>query len=844
MKAGTVAGLTAQEAARRLAAEGPNALPGSGPKSLLRIVVDVVAEPMFLMLLAAGGIYLLLGDTAEAVFLLVTVFAVIGLTLAQQRKSERALEALRDLSAPRALVIRDGEERRIASRELVRGDVIVLREGDRVPADAVLRDGQVSTDESLLTGEAAAQVRLPAAGELPACEPGVEGSPFVFASTLVTQGVGWAEVAATGPHTQVGRIGAALATTETALSQLQRSSRRLVRGLAAAGLSLAVLLVLVAWLWDGRPLLQSLLLAVGFAMSILPEEIPVVLTVFVALGAWRLSRQQVLTRRVDAIEALGAITVLAVDKTGTLTVNRMEVAQLRRDDAVFRAGAGVLPEALHELAEFAALATPADPYDPMEKAIRQFATAHLSGTAHLHGAWKPEQAYPLSREIMAMTHVFRADRPDRHLLATKGAPEAVIDLCHLDAARRDAILRQVHEMASDGLRVLAVARGQWESDSWPASQHEFTFTYLGLVGLLDPPRAEVPAAIAACRAAGIRVLILTGDHAATAQAIARQIGLPARAEVLTGPQIAGCDDAALVRRLREVDICARVLPEHKLRLVRALQATGERVGMTGDGVNDAPALKAAEVGIAMGERGTDVAREAAALVLLDDSFASIVAAIRQGRHLDDNIRTAMRFIFAVHVPIIALALLPVLLHWPLLLLPAQIVLMELVIDPACSILFEAEPPAGDLMVRPPRSPAALPFARRNITLGVAQGVGLAAALSLGCWAIVSAGWAAAEVRTAVFGALLCGLLVFVVAQRAGHARVPRNPWVPRLAAGVALMLAGVLGVPWVRRVMGFAPPSFALVFAAAAMLAALVLWLAALHLVTRRPHRPPAPRPG
>ncbi|HKB54466.1 MAG TPA: cation-translocating P-type ATPase [Ramlibacter sp.] len=834
MQPARIVGLSTQEAAQRLAAEGANALPGSEPKSLVRIVADVLAEPMFLMLLAAGAIYLLLGDIGEAAFLLVAVFAVIGLTLAQQRKSERALEALRDLSAPRALVIRDGEERRIPSRDVVRGDVVVLREGDRVAADALLLQGQVSTEESLLTGEAAAQVRLPATSELPPPAPGIEGSPFVFASTLVTQGVGLAQVIATGTGTQVGRIGVALAGTRTATSDLQRTSRGLVRNLAAVGLLLAAALALVAWLWDGRPLLQALLLAVGFAMSILPEEIPVVLTVFLALGAWRLSKQQVLTRHVEAVEALGAITVLAVDKTGTLTMNRMRVAQLRAGTTAFRSG-DALPDTLHELAEFALLATPADPFDPMEKAIREFSAAHLRDTGHLHGDWKPVQAYPLSREILAMTHVFAA-QPKRYLLATKGAPEAVVDLCHLDAAARTQIARQVQEMAAGGLRVLAVARGEWQGESWPPSQHDFALTYLGLVGLVDPPRPEVPAAVAACREAGIRMLILTGDHAATAQAIAHDIGLQARPAVLTGREIAALDDAALARRLAGVDICARVLPEHKLRLVRALQAAGERVGMTGDGVNDAPALKAAEVGIAMGERGTDVAREAAALVLLDDSFASIIGAIRQGRQIDDNIRRAVRFIFAVHVPIVVLALVPVLLHWPLLLLPAQIVLMELIIDPACSILFEAEPAAPDLMSRPPRAASATPFALRNLVLGALQGLGLALALSLGCWFLLGAGWDGGAVRTAVFVALVCGLLILVRAERPvpHRAQMPRNPWLPRLAAGVAAMLLLVLGVPWLRQVMGFASPSPAMAGAAASMLAALLLWLAALRLATRR----------
>jgi len=832
MDAAQVTGLDAQEAARRLAADGPNALPGSEAKPLLRIVGEVLAEPMFLMLLAAGGIYLLLGDTAEAAFLLVAVLAVIGLTLVQERKSQRALEALRDLAAPRALVIRDGAQLRIASREVVRGDVLVLREGDRVAADAVLLEGQVHTDESLLTGEPAAQLRLPPAGELPPFAPGLDGGPFVCASTLVTRGVALARVHATGARTQAGRIGAALAATDLVPSALQRSSRRVVRVMAGVGLGVATTLVLAAWLWDGRPLLESLLLGVGLAMSLLPEEIPVVLTVFLALGAWRLSHQRVLARRVQAVEALGAITVLAVDKTGTLTMNRMQVAQLRTPQAVFDAAdAGPLPESLHELAEFATLATPADPFDPMEQAIRAFAAARLQGTEHLHDDWQPQQQYPLSRDILAMTQVFRAGQPDRHLLATKGAPEAVADLCHLDEAARARVAAQVGEMAQAGLRVLGVARGQWQGQRWPASQHDFDFAWLGLVGLVDPPRPEVPAAVAACRSAGIRVLILTGDHAGTAQAVARQIGLAPVREVLTGAEIARLDDAALRERLASVDICARVLPEHKLRLVRALQAAGEQVGMTGDGVNDAPALKAAEVGIAMGERGTDVAREAAALVLLDDSFASIGAAIRQGRRIDDNIRTAARFIFAVHVPIVVLALLPVLLHWPLLLLPAQIVLLELIIDPACSVLFEAEPGAADLMQRPPRPRAASPFAARNVLAGALQGLGLAAVLALACAWMVGAGWTDAAVRTAAFAGLVCGLAALTLAQRAGRRSGAwgGNPWLPRLLLGVVAMLALVLGTPWLRRVMGFAPPSAEVLAMVAAMVAATALWLALLR---------------
>uniref|UniRef100_UPI0037CA77AB cation-translocating P-type ATPase n=1 Tax=Polaromonas sp. TaxID=1869339 RepID=UPI0037CA77AB len=715
-------GLSAGEAARRLADQGPNLLPGSEPKSTAAIVRDVVTEPMFLMLLAAGGIYLALGDRGEALFLLGFVFVVIGITLVQERKTQRALESLRDLSAPRALVIRDGLEQRIAGREVVLGDLLVLHEGDRIAADALLVDGQLEVDESLLTGEAVPVTKLPlapGAGNAPAPAPGGDGTPGLFASTVVTRGVGLAEVCAIAAQTAVGRIGADLAATTEPPSALQQRSRKLVRQLGVAALLLASAQVLLGWWWNDRPLLESLLSGIALAMAILPEEIPVILTVFLALGAWRISRHKVLTRRVTAVEALGAITVLAVDKTGTLTVNRMAVAELATADATFRPeDSDSLAEEFHLLVEFAMLATPGDPFDPMEKAIQLFGHQWLAGTEHVHEGREPEFEYALSGEILAMTRVFASADPSQHLLATKGAPEAVADLCHLDAAQRDAIGRQVETMAERGLRVLGVARGRWSGQGaapgaappWPSSQHDFDFEFLGLVALADPPRAEVPAALAECRQAGVRVIMMTGDHPATALAIARQVGLSERPDLMTGAEIEALDDAALRQRLRHVDLCARLKPQHKLRLVQMLRTDGEVVAMTGDGVNDAPALKAADVGIAMGERGTDVAREAAALVLLDDSFARIVAAIRQGRRIDDNIRKATRFVFAVHVPIIALALVPTLLHWPVLLLPVHIVLLELLIDPACSIVFEAEPEGSDLMARPPRPVSDSPFA--------------------------------------------------------------------------------------------------------------------------------------
>ena len=867
-------GLSAAEAARRLATEGPNLLPGSAPKSTLAIVRDVVTEPMFLMLLAAGSIYLALGDRGEALFLLGFVFVVIGITLAQERKTQRALESLRDLSAPRALVIRDGQEQRIAGREVVRGDLLVLHEGDRIAADALLIEGQLEVDESLLTGEAVPVVKLPlaqdsqnaqasASAEAPATRAGppqarpapsgdsaaheVASVGAIYASTVVTRGVAVAQVCATAAHTAVGRIGADLAATVEPPSALQQGSRRLVRNLGIGALVLALAQVLLGWWWNSRPLLESLLSGIALAMAILPEEIPVILTVFLALGAWRISHQKVLTRRVTAVEALGAITVLAVDKTGTLTMNRMAVAELTSGEQHFRPeSASELPEHFHLLAEFAMLATPADPFDPMEKAIQHFGHQWLQGTEHVHDGREPEFEYALSGEILAMTRVFASDEPNVHLLATKGAPEAVADLCHLDAAQQGAIRRQVEAMAERGLRVLGVARGRWkgaapapgQSPPWPQSQHDFDFDFLGLVALADPPRTEVPAALAECRRAGVRVIMMTGDHPATARAIAQQVGLSDRPDVITGAQLEALDDAALSERLRHVDLCARLKPQHKLRLVQLLRASGEVVAMTGDGVNDAPALKAADVGIAMGERGTDVAREAAALVLLDDSFARIVAAIRQGRRIDSNIRKAVRFVFAVHVPIIGLALVPTLLHWPVLLLPVHIVLLELLIDPACSIVFEAEAEDSDTMARAPRPVSDSPFAAAPLLWSVLQGLGLAAVLLGGQAWLVHQGWHPDQGRTVVFGTLVLCVLLLILANRdlsrpALLGVTDPNPWLWRIAAAMVVLLAAVMGIAWLRNLMGLALPGAQGAVVAGCLLALCLVWLELVRLAGR-----------
>ncbi len=822
----TEPGLSTAQAAARLAEDGPNALPGGKHRTLLAIAGETLREPMFLLLLAAGVLYLVLGDLQEGLTLFGFVLVTLGLTLYQEGKTERAIEALRDLTSPRALVIRDGQAQRIPGRDVVRGDLLQLSEGDRVPADALLlsADG-LRADESLLTGEAVPvskraanpveRVSSLAAAEEARARPGGDELASVYAGTLIVQGHALAHVTATGAGSEIGRIGTALGTLDNERSPLQKQTQKLVRNLAVLALALSLTMVLVHGLLRGD-WLQALLAGIALAMAMLPEEYPVVLTVFPALGARRLSKEGVLTRRINAIETLGATTVLCSDKTGTLTENRMTVTHLAAGGVELASRlilsslrAGPLPEAFHALVEFSVLASAVDPFDPMEKAFHQLGERFLADTEHVHHDWRLVQTYQLSPALRAMSHVWAAPAGGAQTVSTKGAPEAVMDLCHLNADQQARIAGVVDELAAQGLRVLAVASGTFDGPDWPTTEHDFDFEFVGLLGLADPIRQQVPGAIAECRAAGIRVIMITGDYPATARAIAHQAGLvESEGAVLSGDQMATLTDAALRERLATVSVCARIAPEQKLRIVQALKARGDVVAMTGDGVNDAPALRAAHVGVAMGRRGTDVARESASLVLVDDDFAAIVRAVRLGRRIFDNLRKAMSYILAVHVPIAGMALLPMLLDWPALLYPMHIALLELIIDPACSIAFENEPAESDVMQRPPRDAAAPLFGGATLWLALLQGLGLLAVV-LVAFASAAPRLPEAEARAFAFATLVVGNLALILSNRSATRRLRDTLRTPNktlwIVVGLAFaLLLAALYVPWAVSVLRFA----------------------------------------
>ncbi|MFZ6819814.1 cation-translocating P-type ATPase [Undibacterium sp. Ji22W] len=817
-------GLSQQQATLRLQQDGLNELPTAQPQNLLQIAWHVISEPMILLLIACATIYLILGDWHEAIVLCGFVIAMLIISFYQEHKTERALEALRDLSNPRATVIRDGNQHSIPSNEVVCGDYLVLNEGDRIAADGILiRNLNLSVDESLLTGESVAVSKdlIPDLMQLDTLSMGSAGgdhTSFVFSGCLVVQGKGLAVVKRVGASTAIGQIGQALASIQEEPTNVQKETRQVVKYVAIASIALAVLLAI--WFGFSRgDWLRGSLVGLTFAMAMIPEELPIVLSIFLGIGAWRIGQKQVLTRRIPAIETLGSASVLCVDKTGTLTQNKMALAYIVTAQEKFVCQSGQdLPEEFHQVLEYAILASQTQGNEPMDQALHQAGDVYLKGTEHLHQEWMLLEEYPLSKELMAISRAWRSSNQQqaRVLIASKGAPEAIADLCHLDANRIKQLMVQVNQMAEQGLRVLAVAKAEFsdpsnDANKLPELAHDYDFELLGLIAFADPIRDGVPAAIQECRSAGIRVIMITGDYPATAINIANQCGIDSSAGVLTGQEMLTLSDVELQEKLKKIHICCRVMPEQKLRIVNLLKQSDAIVAMTGDGVNDAPALKAAHIGIAMGKRGTDVARESAALVLLDDAFSSIVAAVRLGRRIFDNLRKTLSFIIAAHIPIIGCSFLPVIFGWPVLLMPVHILILELIIDPSCSLVFEAEEEEDSIMQRPPRSITTSLFQSTVLWRGFWQGCGIFLTVLAIYGISVSLGIAEEETRAITFAAIVTGNLGLIFLNRSltgnlRYALSSPNPILWWVCAAATLIMVLVFTLPGLRHLFYFGNP--------------------------------------
>jgi Ca2+-transporting ATPase len=804
-------GLTAAEAAQRLKGAGPNELASSKPRTILAIALDTIREPMFLLLLACSILYLVLGDLGEALLLSAAIFVVMAITFVQEKRTERTLDALRDLSSPRALVVRDGVPVRIAGKEVVPDDLVLIAEGDRIPADGyIVASKALKLNESLLTGESVSVGKVEWNGTDVLGQAGGDDTAFVYSGTLVVQGSGAFKVHATGQATAMGRIGSSLTQTIRPSSSLQQETRRVVRAVAIASLTLSVGITAIWWFRD-RDILRGILMGLTFAMSTIPEEFPVVLTVFMALGAWRISKQKVLTRQMNAIEALGSATFLCVDKTGTLTENRMTVATVWcPGSAVTKLGMSdvAIVESHRTILRTAALASDHEGADPMDVAS-VIAAKNLDG--HMFSGMSVVKSYPLVRPLLAVGHAWAVEGKSDLAVCAKGAPEAVLSLSNVSSGTKNEIVSAAEFMASQGYRVLGVAEATHSADNLAERLQQFEFKFIGLVGYSDPVKPGVPEAVLQCHEAGIKVMMITGDYPTTALSVARDIGLDNPGEVLTGEQLSAMDDTQLGLRLKTVRVLARMVPEQKLRIVKALRSIGEVVAMTGDGVNDAPALKASHIGIAMGGRGTDVAREAAALVLLNDDFTSIVGAVQLGRRIYDNIQKAISYIIAIHIPIVGLTLIPLLMGMPPILWPVHLAFLELIIDPVCSIAFEAEPAELSIMKRPPRPALARLFGKSVLAAGMLEGVVVLLAVFVVYVTVGKMGDVPDHARAIAFATLIFANigLILTLRSRTEPAWVflkRRNPTLGWIGLALIVTSGIVLYAPKIVEIFHFSPP--------------------------------------
>ncbi|MEI6850591.1 MAG: cation-translocating P-type ATPase [Candidatus Saccharibacteria bacterium] len=789
-------GLSSREASIRQKKYGFNELPNRDKRNIFKIIIGLVTEPMIFLLIATVTIYFFLGDPQEAFLLLLSIFVIIGIELYQESKTEKSLEALRNLSSPISDVIRDGKRITIPGREVVVGDIIILSEGSRVPVDAkLITANNLKVDESLLTGESEAVEKHTR-----------EIKDFrvnsVFSGTLVIKGHAIAEATSIGAETEIGKIGVSLKSIATEKTLLQKEVNKVIKIVATLAIGFSAILVIFYWLERGS-LIQGLLAGLTLAISILPEEFPIVLTIFLTMGAWRLAKNNVLTRRAHTIETLGSASVLCVDKTGTLTENKMTIMSLTDSKGnIYQDDFSKADEVI----KFGVLASQKKPFDPMEEAFI-ITGEHLFGNVNdIYGRNEIIKEYPVEDDSLSVVNIWGSDG-DIKKVALKGAPETVFDLCHISKTEQQKLESVVKEFAAKGLRVIGVAKGEVDSNL-PKNRHDYSFEFLGLVGLTDPVRKEAASAVKMCREAGIRVVMITGDYPETALHIAKEVGLD-YGKVITGAEFENLPEKKRREIIKTISVFSRVTPNHKLVIVNAFKDNGEVVAMTGDGVNDAPALKSANIGIAMGKRGTDVAREAATIVLLDDNFTSIVKGIRLGRRIYTNLQKAMSYIFSVHIPIAALSLLPVLFGWPLALVPIHIVFLELIIDPSCTIIFENEKESWNIMQRPPRRLNQPIFSRHMVMKSILQGIFIASVVVVSYKILLDYGWAQDKARGMTFLILLISniFLVITISGRQALANIfhRENKAMLLIFSLTILSLILIFNVPYLREMFRFDP---------------------------------------
>ncbi len=776
------AGLTTTQAAQQRQKFGKNELEATRRYPFLDSMRNVVTEPMFLLLAVACLLYFLLGDFTEAIMMVVSILFVTGIELYQGNKSERALEALRQFTRAQVRVLRNDKWIELPSEDLVPDDVVSIEEGERIPADGILLEQHdLSVDESVLTGESLS------------VEKSVESEPSALGRLLqgssVASGKGVFKVTATGAKSEFGKLGKSIETIDSEPTPLQIQIKRFVRNMAIVG-GLAFILVFILNFWVENDIWKALLFSLTLAMSILPQEIPVAFSAFMGLGAFRMTKFGILAKQPKTVESLGSATVICLDKTGTITQNQMSVAEVADFSGLGRT------------LEYALWASEPEPFDAMEKAVLAGHLLAIAATTDPRKAFQLVKEYPLSGRPPMMTHIWEKQGAKR-VIACKGAVERLLDVSKITGEIREQILTKTEEMAGRGYRVLGVASATMEGSDFPVEQDNLPWKFEGLVAFFDPPKKNVVAVFKKLYQAGIRVIMITGDHAATAKNIAQSTGLKGWESAMTGDEIMKLSDKELQSTVQKINVFARMFPDAKLRIVNALKAIGETVAMSGDGVNDGPALKAAQIGVAMGKKGTEIAKSAASLVLLNDNLGAMVTAIHMGRRIYDNLRKAIRYIISIHLPIVLTILLPLLFGWQYthILLPLHVIFLELVMDPTAAIAFENEPAEQNLMRKPPRPAHASLFSYRELGFSLLQGAMITSGVIFMYHFAIGQGKTEEGVRSMVFATLVSANLFLTLSNRSFDYALHRtlfykNRMLPFILAASAVMLLAILFLPF------------------------------------------------
>lgn len=731
---------------------GPNTLEMGEERIFWNVLKEVIMEPMFILLLAACIIYFAVGQLKEGIIMLASIFIVAGISLIQEYRSKNAVLALKKISAAHSTVIRNGEQINIPSDEIVVDDIVLLEEGELISADALIMSANdFSVNESILTGESFAVHKQ------------ADNINQVYRGTLISSGTATVKVTAVGLNTLFGKIGLSLKEITIVKTPLQIQIRSFVHSMVWIGV-IAFLTVVGFNYYHTHDLIKSFLQGLTLAMSILPEEIPVAFSTFQALGAFRLLKNQIIVKQPQYVETLGSATVICVDKTGTITQNKMSIAFLYDEASKSSISPDLQKPFPHQLIEYAMWSSETNPFDPMEKAIHDW--YEKSTTVDKRSSHQQIHEYPIGGKPPMMTHIFQAVTGEI-IIAVKGAPEAILKRSKLSRSELKHIEEQSLTYAKKGYRVLGVGKGQWPSQEWPESQEEFEFEFLGLIAFQDPPKENIIETLEIFEEAGIPVKMITGDYAETALAIAGQVGLSHNTNVLTGQEVLALSSSDLQKKVKEVNIYARMFPEAKLKVIEALKDNGEVVAMTGDGVNDGPALKAAHIGIAMGKRGSEVAKSAASLILIDDDLVHMTEAIALGRKIYDNLKKAIQYIVSIHIPIILIVTLPLLLSWKFtdIFSPVHVIFLELIMGPTCSIIYENEPMEPGLMRQLPRKSGASFLSLRQLAISIFQGLLITTAcLGIGYY-FMWQGEDEGYVRTVIFVTLLFSNVFLTLSNR-------------------------------------------------------------------------------